>query len=115
MVFAADVVANGIADGVICGLIVHIQHGLKLNIHLFQLGPGGMILDNYKLISAESGQETVLCKDTGQVGCKGLNEHISLLVTVGIVDLFQVVQVEHHHTHIQGVICILKLQKLLFQ
>ena len=115
MIFAADIVSDCIADRMVSCLIIHIQHGLELNIHLLQLRPGGVILHDHELIAAESGEKTILSEYSCQVRSKGLNKHITLFMTICIVDLFQIVQVEHHDTYIQGVVCILKLLQLLFQ
>lgn len=46
MIFAAQLISDGIAQRVIRRLVVGVDHRLQLKIHLLQLVPGCMILHN---------------------------------------------------------------------
>ena len=115
MIFAADIISHSIADGMDGCLIVGIKQGLQLHIHLLQLRPGSFSLDNHKFIAAESCQKTVFCENSGEIGSKCLNKQIAFFMSVGVVDFFQIVQIEHHDADVQCIIGILKFQQFFFQ
>ena len=41
----------------------------------------------------------MLIQNAGQTVSKGLDEFVALFVPVGIIDMFQVIQIKHHNTH----------------
>ena len=88
MIFAAQLISDGVAQRVIRRLVVGVDHCLQLKIHLLKLVPGRMILHNDKFIAAEPRQKAVFGQNAGQVGGEGLDKDVALLVTVRVVDRF---------------------------
>ena len=82
MIFAAQLISDGIAQRVIRRLVVGVDHRLQLKIHLLQLVPGCMILHNDKFITAEP----VRGQNAGQIGGEGLDKDVAFFVAVRVVD-----------------------------
>ena len=86
MIFAAQLISDGIAQRVTRRLVVGVDHRLQLKIHLLQLVPGCMILHNDKFITAEPRKKAVLGQNAGQIGGEGLDKDVAFFVAVRVVD-----------------------------
>ena len=89
MIFAAQLISDGIAQRVIRRLVVGVDHRLQLKIHLLQLVPGCMILHNDKFITAEPRQKAVLGQNAGQIGGEGLDKDVAFFVAVRVLIIFK--------------------------
>lgn len=86
-----------------CGLIIIIMNQIcQPVLHLLQMLGISIGLDDNEFVSTVSGKETVRIQYPCQAVGKCLDEFITFFVSVCVVDVFQIVQVEHHNTDSKG-------------
>ena len=102
VILLTDFIAGCIAKRE-CGLIIIIMNQIcQPVLHLLQMLGISIGLDDNEFVSTVSGKETVRIQYPCQAVGKCLDEFITFFVSVCVVNVFQIVQVEHHNTDSKG-------------
>ena len=115
MILSTDLIAGCIAKRE-CGLIIIIMNQIcQPVLHLLQMFGIRIGLEDNEFSPTVSGKETVRIQYPCQAVGKCLYEFITFFVSVCVVNVFQIVQVEHYNTDSKGAWKFSELSDFIFK